>query len=784
MSAHMRGPRICVGNDARHGMLVESLKRQSRGKYCTAYGCRAEQSSARDKEKLVCPQKETQNSCHLLQTLRFFRSPHEILQCPVSPSAFSSTHIIRIIMVVAASTPKHTFTERAAEGNLNNAQILNSNNAAGLDLPADSDVVVAGGGIHGLIYAIHCAKYKPGNLKISLIEKSSKPGYKVGESTLPLFSLWCKMHGLTGEYLLRLFGLKDGLCFYFLDRKNQGKYTDFCSNGTPGLFLSGFQIERTVSELLFTLLAQRNGVNVYHGRQVDFDATKIQGGVKSSKIEIAKGKFDGKPAATIDSSLFVDATGRFRQLASKSAPTHRFEGWNYDAFWAYFTCPKDESKIPFRFWEGLHTNHLCFPEGWAWVIRLPSWEGSPTANLMDMISYLLDCAEAGVPGDQVPGSEELAEMFGLKFQWVTSIGFAVRNDVRYPEDMSAYGTKEAERRFNYFVEKYSLIKEFMTNFGLVEDLYGPGTTWFIRKTLTYQSPVVSGPGWLAIGDACGFTNPLHSPGITAAMSTSTYAAELTHKALEGAQNANDAEAAELSIRSTLAPYDEFAKRLIPALNRMNRFHYVCFRDPRLGPQVSCLWQFLAGIGIPGWQLIRQDYNLTFETYVAHSINWAWGSMVPEHDAVARKAIELIGPIPLEGDVPDVIVREVIEFSNSVKKVAVDSNRFNFRWDGLLRYYDICLNYNEEKTSKDKFARQCSSCASWLVLRPDWKKCYSCGKERTDEEAAIAWNPPLAVDEVKALVRASDAKPAARREKKQVTDAPAFAFATLPKEVSV
>ena len=686
-------------------------------------------------------------------------------------------------MTVTITVPKHTFTERAAAGNLSHAQILNSNNAAGSNLPDDSDVVVAGGGIHGLIYAIHSAKYKPGNLKISLVEKNSRPGYKIGESTLPLFSLWCKMHGLTGEYLLRLFGLKDGLSFYFLDREKQGNYTDFASNGTPGLFLSGFQIERTISELLFTLLAQRNGVNVYHGRQVDFGATKVQGGLKNNKIEIAKGKFDGKSAATIKSSLFVDATGRFRQLASKNAPIRRFEGWNYDAFWCYFTCPKDESKIPFRFYEGVHTNHLCFPEGWAWVIRLPSWEGSSTAGLMDMISYLLDCAEAGVPGDQIPSSEELAKMYGLKFQWVTSIGFAVRNDVKYPEDMSAYGTKEAERKFNFFVEKYSLIKEFMTNFELIDDLYGPRTTWFVRKTLTYQSPIVSGPGWLAIGDACGFTNPLHSPGITAAMSLSTYAAELTHQTLSAAQSANNADAAELCIRNTLAPYDDFAERLIPALNQMNRFHYVCFRDPRLGPQVSCLWQFFAGIGIPGWQLIRQDYNLSFETYVAHSVNWAWGSMVPEYEAVARKAIELLAPIPLRDTVPDATVQELIGFSDGIKKAAVDSNRFNFRWDGLLRYYDLFLNYSEGKTRKDKFARQCGACGSWLVLRGDWKKCYSCGEERTDEEAAIVWDPPLAVDEVKALVRASDAKPAARRDEERVV-VDETAFAALLEEVVV
>lgn len=644
-------------------------------------------------------------------------------------------------MTATIPTPKSTFTERAAAGNLNDAEILNTNNHAGSDPPDESDVVVGGAGIHGLMYAIHAAKYKPGNLKISVIEKNPKPGYKIGESTLPLFAMWCKLHGLTAEYLLRLFGFKDGLCFYFLDRENQGNYTDFGSVGPPGPILSTFQIERPMSELLFTLLAQRYGINVYHGRQVDFKASKVQGAVQGNKIGITPGKFDSRPATTIDSSLFVDATGRFRQLASKNAPLHRFEGWNYDAFWGYFTAPKDESKIPFRFYEGTHTNHLCFPEGWAWVIRLPSWEGSPIPNLMDMVTYLLDCAEAGIPGDQIPSSEELAKMFGLKFQWVTSIGFAVRNDVKYPEDMSAYGTREAERKFNYIKKKYQLLEEFMTNFDLIENLYGPGTTWYIRKTLSYQSPVVSGPGWLAIGDACGFTNPLWSPGITAAMSTSTFAAELTHQVLDTVKSALDPEAAELSVQKILTPYNDFVKRMIPALNQMNRFNYVCFRDPRLGPEVSCLWQFYSG-------LERGGSEVTAETFVRFSTSWAWGSMKPDYETVARKSIELLASIPLEDSVPDSTVRELIEFSNRIKKAAVASDTFDFRWDGLLRYYDRNLNYSKQKTSRDKLARQCSSCGSWLVLRPDWRKCYSCGHERNAEEAIITWDPPLGVDELK------------------------------------
>ncbi|KAH8747670.1 hypothetical protein F5882DRAFT_471149 [Hyaloscypha sp. PMI_1271] len=637
-------------------------------------------------------------------------------------------------MAITAPAPMKTFTERAAAQNLNETEILNSNNAAGPFPPPESDVVLAGGGIHGLIYAIHASKHKPDKIKISVIEKNAKPGYKIGESTLPLFSMWCKMYGLTSEYMLRIFGLKDGLCFFYLDREKQEEYTDFIIGGTPGVFLSGYQVERPISELLFTLLAQRNGVNVYHGREVDFKTTKVQG------------KHDGKPTTTIDSSLLVDATGRFRQVASKNASLHRFEGWNYDAFWAYFTCPKDESNIKFRFYEGSNTNHICFPEGWIWVIRLLSWEGNPIARLMDMLSYLLDLAEAGVTGDQVPSTDELATMFELKYQWVMSIGFAVRNDIKYPEDMSLYGTGEAERRFNYFVEKYSLIKEFMTNFGLIENHYGPNTTWFIRKSLTYQSPVVSGPGWLAIGDACGFTNPLFSPGINASMSTSTFAAELMHKAFEVAQNALNPEAAELSIRTTLAPFDDFAKRLIPALNQMNRFNYCCFRDPRLGAQISGVWQNLAstiaGFGLMQKKSTVKKFTLTPETFLPYALNWAYGSMVPEFGEVARKVIRLIAPIPLEESIPDDIVRECIEFTDCIKAAVIDSGRCDVRFAGMFRTFDNRLNYTVEKTTKDDMAHQCSSCASWFLRHPEWKKCYSCGKKRSDAEATIIWNPPL------------------------------------------
>ena len=647
-------------------------------------------------------------------------------------------------MAVKGVVPRHTFTERAAKEGLNDSELLNSNNVGGREVPDSSDVVIAGGGIHGLIYGVHAAKKNPGKLNLTLIEKNKIPGYKVGESTLPSFSMWMKMNGLSADYMLRIFGLKDGLYFYFLDPEQEKEYKEFLILGTPGTDLSGFQLERPISELLLTLMAQRTGINVYHDRKIDFGSSKVDEGVQNSKIEIAAGKNNSNPASTINTSLMVDATGRFRQYASKNASLHRFDGFNTDSFWGYFTSPTDETKIPFRNYEGTHTNHLCFPEGWFWVIRLISWQGNPISKMMDMLTYLLDCSEAGIPSDQVPSIEELAKMFDLKYQWVTSIGVAARNDVKYPDDIASYGSTEAERKFNYFVRKYPLITEFMTNFELIENLYGPGTTWFVRKTLTYQSPVVSGPGWLAVGDACGFTNPLWSPGINVGMASSTYAAELTHKIFENYKpgsyetNGHKIETPD----QVLEPYRQYVKNLIPALDKMNRFNYLCFRDKRLGAQVSCVWQYLAGsLSVPSE--LQGTFTLNQDNFIQYALNWRWGSKVPEYETMTKKVIEVLGSIPLDEPVPEEKVLEIIEFSNTLKRKVIDSGRIhNIRFAGKLRTFDQKLNYQEDKKSRDFFTRQCVSCRAWGVLRSDWTKCPTCGNIRTPEEGAIIRNPPL------------------------------------------
>ncbi len=72
------------------------------------------------------------------------------------------------------------------------------------------------------------------------------------------------------EYLLRLFGLKDGLQFYCIDEKG----LSVTPEDVGGLDIS-FQLDRRVSELFFTMWAQRMDINVHDGIDVAFQIRSL-----------------------------------------------------------------------------------------------------------------------------------------------------------------------------------------------------------------------------------------------------------------------------------------------------------------------------------------------------------------------------------------------------------------------------------------------------------------------------------------------------------------------------
>ncbi|XMA13517.1 hypothetical protein WAI453_006308 [Rhynchosporium graminicola] len=642
----------------------------------------------------------------------------------------SFTNSLHLLTVTEKSSEKDRITvydtvldlssENLAEGNYLNAQ----NKIQGL--PKRSDIVVVGGGIHSLIFAIHARTLDLRNnlnappTTITILEKSSSPGYKIGESTLTVFGIWLKLIGISSPLLWRIFGPKDGLAFYYFnDKGDPEEYSTFVANGPPGDYVATLQVERKISELMLTLYAQRLGVTVIHGAEVLLDESLV--GEEDEETSVKVLSTESKKETSVDAKLLIDASGRFHRFVSKSKQRiERPEGFNTHAFWAYWECDVDEKDIPLRDYESVNTNHICIPEGWAWVIKLPTWEGTPLPNLVAMINHLLDLNFVNTPADSYPSTNDLIKKFNLKFRWVTSIGFALRSDTIYPSNLSSYGSCEASQKFNYIVSKYAKVAEFMSKFTLIPNLYGPGTTWYTRKNLAFRSPSVTGSNWMAVGDSTGFTNPLYSPGINANMSTSIFVAEQVREYL-GSDKARKREMRE--------KYEDFCKERTPNLQRMNVFNYNLFRSRELGP-LGPLWQYLIGTGNARFQNSKM---YTLDNCAELLTAWDWGADDEAYIACADKTNLL-----LAGPAHEPVSAEVIEEAKSViakaVKDAVATGKFKGRWSGLLRYYDDDLVFRgyEGKRDRDVLAGRCDDCGEWRMLRPDCCRCPFCGWEHSVE----------------------------------------------------
>lgn len=345
------------------------------------------------------------------------------------------------------------------------------------------------------------------------------------------------------DYFLRLFGLKDGLQFYCLDEHDR-KIT---LSDIGGVDIS-YQLDRRMSELFFTMWAQKLGINVYHGADcgielpsgivqacTEFDDQETAGSIHPPHI-ILKDPMRSIRTTTcrINAKLVCDASGFSRSLTGKFGNKEKLRPWNCDAYWAYFKQRDTGLNVDKRLhkWEYPATKHMCFPEGWGWFIGLISWHHAPFANLMDLLAYVVDSATKGIPADEILCTQDLSNVFDCPYEFITSIGWAVRNDFKaFGENSDDFGVSEGERKFNYIKRKYPALQRLMdSSYELLLRYYG-AQTYFVRKAMAYRSPVVAGDGWLAIGNSAVFTNPLISPGINAGIGGAFYAATLTESIL-------------------------------------------------------------------------------------------------------------------------------------------------------------------------------------------------------------------------------------------------------------
>ena len=403
---------------------------------------------------------------------------------------------------------------------------------------AEYDVAVLGGGAIGLIYAIWLKLMRPATT-IIVLEQQKSPRHKIGESMLSPGMRSFKSLGLNRSVLRRLFDSKEGLSFWWTDTSSNqlDRYVDVL-----GLDES-VQVERRVLEILLTEHARRHGMEVLQGFHVNLAHSSLISPVK----EIEGQRADGT-TQRIRARLLCDASGPASLLARHFGYYRRepdslepLDTFNANSYFGYF---RKQGDLPIPQLDRPATRHLCTPDGWLWFIGIASWEKTPDEVLQRTIQHLLDYPDG--EDHTYPTRSTLQRQLGTTCEPIVSIGFVIRNDRDLPVKRSP------REMFEYYVSKYPAIQEVMRHYELIEDQYlgYPKGGYKSRICFSHYSTQVTGDGWLMVGDAAFFVNPLISPGLNYGVGTAYLAAQTSVKALDqGDVSRNMLTSYEVYIRS-------------------------------------------------------------------------------------------------------------------------------------------------------------------------------------------------------------------------------------------
>jgi flavin-dependent dehydrogenase len=415
-------------------------------------------------------------------------------------------------------------------------------------LVREYDVAVIGGGPHAIAYALWIKQERP-ETQIALVEKRPAPGFKIGESTLGSVVRAGLQLGVPLPAMRRLFNNKIGLHFWWV-----GEQSDELEMHVDHVVEETFQIERRVFELLYLTLARRAGIDVYQGTRVLIDESRIQGQPKELVCELP-----GGDVMRLRSSVVCDASGPAAVIGRHLGMRRKNRDFNTNAYFGYF---RKKSDVGLPTWDVSATRHLCFPEGWVWFIELASWEHAPDENLQAMIDHLLELPQTETP--DYPTRIALAEKFNCELdQWPVSIGVVPRSDIDTASELPL------AERFEHYVARYPMFKRVMDTHELIDGFYAGHPPYLAYTDLVQYSDRYAGDGWLLIGDAAYFVNPLYSPGLTYGHSVASFAAAQTVAALERGDFSQQA----------FAEYDDGARSMFRAVLADVEMLYRAFRHP-------------------------------------------------------------------------------------------------------------------------------------------------------------------------------------------------------------
>ncbi|MBX2800825.1 MAG: tryptophan 7-halogenase [Myxococcales bacterium] len=460
------------------------------------------------------------------------------------------------------------------------------------------DVVVMGGGPVGCMVAGFLKQMRP-KAKVVVLERDASPGHKVGESTLSGFCKALRTLGVRQEAMQRLFQLKNGLGFSWVE---EGHTLKSAPEYVLETFDETFQVERRVLDTLVMHQVRRLGVEVIQGAAVDLDALQLQAEASVVPYTI------GRHQVRLGARWVVDATGPRAALARRQGLyTDDGIGFQTSAVWGWFegVTPLSAQGLPktTQFSRDEYTWHLCARPGWVWWIPQQSFADAPDANLQRAVDAVLTAG-------RLPDRAHL-EQLGNPVHPRVSVGLVVRSD----RDDLGLSADPAEA-FAAARRRYGALDAALAGATPVDMGAGP---FDHRKHMRGHARRVTGDGWLAVGDAAFFVDPLISPGLTAGAALAYRAATALAAGLAGTLR-----------EETFTAYEAFTHELHAALEVDNQLVYHSFDHPELMALVQRFQEITA----------RQHFLDGASDYGEADTN-VWGILDPTYAEPQRELLAIL-----------------------------------------------------------------------------------------------------------------------------------------------
>ena len=352
-----------------------------------------------------------------------------------------------------------------------------------MDLHHDPDVIVIGGGPAGSTASTLLAQQ---GLRVQLFERERFPRFHIGESLIPETYWVLKRLNMLEKMKKSAHVRKYSVQFVNANGKLSAPF--YFRDNKPHECSDTWQVVRSEFDLLMLNNARAHGVDAQEGvRVLDvlFEGAravgvKIQESEKGSDPEKTGGQTPFR-TREVRAKVVVDASGQSGLIQNK----FKLRVWdpilNKGAVWTY--------------WEGVFRD-IGRDEGATIIIQTPSKQGW--------------------------------------FWYIPLHSNIVSVGVVAPFDYLFKGRGSHEQIYTEEVERCPNVKERVATGKRV-------TGYFATKDYSYRSKEVAGNGWVLIGDAFGFLDPLYSSGVLLALRSGEMAADAI---VEGIKT-NDLSAAQL-----------------------------------------------------------------------------------------------------------------------------------------------------------------------------------------------------------------------------------------------